>query len=113
VNQMQLISMDPKTAVLVVLQKHQGKAAGIKARQLAAAASVSEREVRHQVSALREDGIAVCGHPATGYFIAANADELDTTVEFLKDRAMHSLRIASRLTKIPLPDLIGQLHLKT
>jgi hypothetical protein len=69
--------------------------------------------VRHQVSALREEGIAICGHPKTGYFIAANAEELETTVEFLKSRALHSLHLASRLTKIPLVDLIGQLKLKT
>ena len=107
------LSLDPKTSVLVVLQRHLGKENGVKARDLAAAAGVSDREVRHQVSALREDGIAICGHPTTGYFIASSADELDTTVEYLKARAMHSLRLASRLTKIPLPDLIGQLHLKT
>lgn len=107
------LSLDPKTAVFVVLQRHLGKENGIKAKDLAAAAGVTEREVRHQVSDLREEGIAVCGTPSTGYFIAATADELDTTVEYLKGRALHSLHLASRLTKIPLPDLIGQLHLKT
>lgn len=111
-NQLSL-SLDPKTAVFVVLQRHLGKDDGIKAKNLAAAAGVSEREVRHQVSALREEGIAVCGHPRTGYFIASSADELETTVEYLKARALHSLHLASRLTNIPLPDLIGQLHLKT
>lgn len=110
---MNQLSLDPKTAVFVVLQRHQGKGDGIKAKDLAAAAGVSEREVRHQVSALREDGIAVCGHPRTGYFIAADAAELETTVEYLKGRAMHSLHLASRLTKIPLVDLLGQLKLKT
>lgn len=110
---MNQLALDTKTAVLVVLQSHIGEAGGIKAKDLAALANVNEREVRHQVSALREDGIAVCGHPRSGYFIAATAGELEATVEYLKNRAMHSLRIASRMTKIPLPDLIGQLHLKT
>jgi biotin operon repressor len=107
------LSLDPKTAVFVVLQRHQGKHDGIKAKDLAHLAGVNEREVRHQVSALREDGIAVCGHPRTGYFIASSPDELETTVEYLKSRALHSLHLASRLTKIPLVDLLGQLKLKT
>jgi predicted DNA-binding transcriptional regulator YafY len=106
-------ALDPKTAVLDALQAHIGAAAASRARDLAAAAGLTERDVRHQVSALREEGIAICGHPSTGYFIAANAEELQITVEFLKARAMHSLRLASRLTKIPLVDLIGQLKLKT
>ncbi len=107
------LSLDPKTAVLTVLQRHIGAGRGIKAKDLAAEAALAEREVRHQVTALRDEGIAVCGHPSTGYFIAATAEELDVTVEYLKSRALHSLHLASRLTKIPLPDLIGQLHLKT
>lgn len=110
---MNQLALDAKTAVLVALRCHQGKENGVKARDLAAAAGMSEREVRHQVSALREEGIAICGHPRTGYFVAATAEELETTVEYLKSRAMHSLRLASRLTKIPLLDLIGQLKLKT
>lgn len=110
---MSQFALDPKTAVLDALQRHVGAARGITAKSLAEAAGMNEREVRHQVSALREEGIAICGHPRTGYFIAANAEELDNTVEYLKSRAMHSLRIASRLTKIPLVDLLGQLKLKT
>ncbi len=107
------LSLDAKTAVLSVLQRHVGADRGINAKDLAATAGVPEREVRHQVSALRQEGIAVCGHPNTGYFIAATPAELEATVEYLKSRALHSLHLASRLTKIPLPDLIGQLHLKT
>lgn len=107
------LSLDPKTAVLSALQGHIGAARGITAKDLAALAGMAEREVRAQVSALREEGIAVCGHPRTGYFIAATSAELQTTVEYLTGRAMHSLRLASRLTRIPLPDLIGQLKLRT
>lgn len=110
---MNQLALDTKTAVLVVLQKHLGKDDGIAAKELAAAAGVTERELRHQVSALRDDGIAVCGHPATGYYIAKSAIELEETCEYLRSRAMHSLRMESRLRRIPLPDLIGQLRLKT
>lgn len=108
------VALDAKTAVLNVLMQHQGKSNGIGAKYLAAAAGLSERDVRHQVSALRgEDGIAICGHPATGYYIAASAEELEETCAYLRERAMHSLRLESRMRKIPLPDLLGQLHLKT
>jgi biotin operon repressor len=111
---MSQLSLDPKTAVLnALIAGHKGAANGIKAKHLAIAAGVTERDVRHQITALREEGIAVCGHPGTGYFIAANSEELENTVEYLKGRALHSLRLASRLTKIPLLDLIGQLKLKT
>ena len=59
------------------------------------------------------DGIAVCGTPETGYYIAADAEELQQTIDFLKHRALHSLTLASRMSKIPMPDLIGQLHVPT
>lgn len=108
------LSLDPKTAVLnALIAGHHGAGHGITAKELAAKAGVSERDVRQHVTALREEGIAVCGRPKTGYFIAATAAELEDTVEFLKNRALHSLHLASRLTHIPLPDLIGQLKLKT
>lgn len=110
---MNQLALDLRTSVLTVLQGHIGAHCGITAKDLAAQAGMNEREVRAQVSALREDGIAVCGHPRTGYFIAETPAELETTVEYLTGRALHSLRLASRLTRIPLPDLIGQLKLKT
>lgn len=107
------LALDLRTSVLSVLRSHIGVGRGITAKDLAAAAHMNEREVRAQVSALREEGVAVCGHPRTGYFIAETPAELETTVEYLTSRALHSLRLASRLTRIPLPDLIGQLKLKT
>jgi biotin operon repressor len=67
---MSQFALDPKTAVLDASGNHIGAANGITAKDLAAAIGMNEREVRHQVSALREEGIAVCGHPKTGYFIA-------------------------------------------
>ena len=59
------------------------------------------------------DGVAVCGTPETGYYIAATAAELDQTCAFLRSRAMRSLTLEARLRQIPLPDLLGQLHLRT
>lgn len=103
-----------KADVLNVLSRHVGRDKGINISALALAARVEERMARKLVSDLREDGIAVCAHPKTGYFIAETDAELDRyCIQFLQHRAMHSLRMISRLKKIALPDLLGQLHLKT
>lgn len=99
--------------VLAELSRHVGRALGITAANLARAVDTSERRLRRCISQLREDGVAVCGRPVTGYFIAATAEELEESCQFLRSRALHSLAIEARLRKIPLPDLIGQLHLPT
>lgn len=95
------------------LARHIGSRNGIRADHLAAELGCTERKLRDFISELREEGVAVCGHPSTGYYIAATADELESTCQFLRARAMHSLVLESRLRKIPLPDLLGQLHLET
>lgn len=102
-----------KAQVLTTLSRHIGKGNGIGVKALATQHDTTERHVRKIISDLREEGYAVCGTPPDGYFIAANADELEHTCEFLRSRAMHSLTLESRLRKIPLTDLIGQLHLPT
>ena len=102
-----------KTHVLTALQRHMGAANGIGAAALARELDASERDVRHCITELREDGIAVCGHPKTGYFIAATAEELETTCRYLHARAMTSLTLESKLRHVPLPDLLGQMRLKT
>jgi biotin operon repressor len=96
-----------------ILSRHVGHHNGITAQALAGLLDVPARAVRHLVTELREDGVAVCGKPETGYFIAANDEELLDTCEYLHARAMHSLRVISILRQVPLPDLRGQLRLKT
>ena len=102
-----------KNDVLVALQPHLGARAGITAKALAEQLATNARQVRHLVTELRLDGIAICGHPTTGYFIASNAEELEGTCKFLRSRAMHSLVLESKLRHVPLPDLLGQMRLKT
>jgi biotin operon repressor len=99
--------------LLTLLSHHIGKGNGLGVEQLAETLGATPRHVRKLVSELRESGHAVCGTPVDGYYIAANADELQHTCDFLRSRAMHSLTLESRLKKIPLADLIGQLHLPT
>lgn len=99
--------------LLAVMSRHIGKDNGIKAEHLASEMDITTRQVRELVSALREDGTAVCGKPETGYYIANTPEELEETCQFLRNRALHSLTLESRLRKIPLPDLLGQIHLPT
>lgn len=99
--------------LLAALAGHIGREKGITATHLAARIDVPPRRVRQLVTELRLDGEAVCGHPSTGYYMAATAEEVEETCQFLRARAMHSLTLESRLRKIPLPDLVGQLKLRT
>jgi len=105
--------MANKDQLLNLLARHQGEAAGITAEGLAAALGVTKREVRALVTELRLAGVAVCAHPADGYYIASTPEELERTCQFLRSRAMRSLTLESMLRHVPLPDLLGQIHLKT
>src|SRR5690606_6758196 len=99
-----------KQRLLQVMQHHVGARSGIGVKRLAELCCVDERRVRHIVSDLREEGFSVCGTPGAGYFIAANAQEVDDCCRFLRKRAMHSLRLEAKLRRQALPDLINQLR---
>lgn len=95
---------------------HRGQANGIHGKHLAAKLGLEGdhgmRLMRKAISDLRESGVAIAGMPETGYFIATTADELnDFCIRFLEARALHSLKLSSRLRKIPLAQLCGQLLL--
>lgn len=92
---------------------HLGHDRGIRAADLARALGVRERVLRQLVSDAREDGIAIAGTPTDGYFLAETAEELEVCCNFLRSRALHSLHIEAQLRRIPLADLLGQLHLPT
>ena len=92
---------------------HAGRARGISAEKLAARLCLPERTLRVLISQAREDGIAISATPETGYYVAETAAELQDSCDFLRSRAMHSLRMEAQLRRIPLPDLLGQLHLPT
>ncbi len=99
--------------LIAALSHHIGKGNGIGVKALAVQLQTKERHVRTLVSALRDEGHAICGTPQDGYYIAATPEELTQTCEFLRHRAMHSLGLEAKLRRIPLPDLLGQLHLPT
>lgn len=102
-----------KDRLMTVLSRHIGRGRGIGVEALARTIGASARQVRKFVTELRNDGIAVCGTPQNGYYIAGTAEELEETCQFLRQRALHSLTLESRLRKVPLVDLVGQLHLRT
>lgn len=105
-----MVSSQERNKMIGIMQQHVGRNKGIGVVQLSARMKCSERRCRHIISALREDGVAICGSPATGYYVADNAADLEYCCQFLRSRAMHSLRLESKLRRIALPDLINQLR---
>lgn len=106
--------------VLTELQRHIGKENGIHVRELVqritgelALSEALERRVRHIVTELRMEGAHICGHPSSGYYMAASPDELEATLRFLRSRSMTTLTLESRMRGIAMPDLLGQIHLPT
>lgn len=103
--------MKTKHDLMAVMVRHCGKSQGIKSSDLARQLDVTERQIRKLITQCREDGTAICGHPSTGYFVAQTAEEMQDTLDFLKERALHSLKLASTLSKQPMIELIGQLNI--
>ncbi|MEW6314322.1 MAG: hypothetical protein AB1513_09835 [Pseudomonadota bacterium] len=102
-----------KDDLLALLSQHIGAENGLPAQCFAVMLGIHERQIRKFVTELRENGVAVCGTPQDGYFIAATAEELEATCQFLRSRSMHTLRLEACMRKLPMPDLIGQLKLNT
>jgi GNAT superfamily N-acetyltransferase len=99
--------------IQLLATRHAGRERGIGAEALARTLGIHERLLRALVSQAREQGCAISATPETGYYVALTAAELEESCEFLRSRAMHSLRIEAQLRRIPLQDLLGQLHLPT
>lgn len=105
-------------SLLQALRSHIGRERGVTASELVreilgASRPADERRLRDLVVELRLQGHHVCAHPSSGYFLAANPEELEETCAFLRARAMQSLQQCSRMQRISIPDLVGQMHLPT
>jgi hypothetical protein len=105
--------------VVFVLAKHIGAKQGISAEQLVMEITESatpnpggERKLREIIAELRRQGVRICGHPSTGYYLASTPEELNHTCSFLRRRALSSLHQEARLRGIALPELLGQLNLQ-
>lgn len=101
--------MTTTTALLNALSRHQGRDKGIAAKHLAAELQIPPRRLRKLISQARDDGIAICGKPASGYFMPVTPEELNETCSFLEGRALGGLRRLSRMRGVALPVLMGQL----
>ncbi len=99
--------------VHVMSRHHMGRKRGVTAHMLAARLGITERLLRTLISDARREGTAIAGTPETGYYIAQTAAELDECCRFLRSRAMHSLAIEARLRGVALPELLGQLRVRT
>lgn len=112
-----------KDRVLEVLARHIGADNGIHIDDLVREitryqATVADlpllgRTTRKIIEELRDGGAHICAHPGQGYYMAASAEELDETCEFLYSRALSSLRKIAAMKRVSVPDLRGQLHLPT
>jgi hypothetical protein len=69
------------------------------------------RNIRSVIKGLRLQGWPICGHPSRGYYWASSSEDLQATITFLRDRAMSSLLQISKLKKVAIPILEGQLTL--
>jgi len=97
----------------VMTTQHKGRKRGVRAAHLAAQTGISERSLRKLISDAREQGVAIVGTPDTGYYVAETVAEFEECCQFLRSRALHSLKLEARMRKITLPALLGQLNLNT
>lgn len=100
--------------VLAELAHHKGQAKGIHVKALVMAitgqldgSDAQERAVRKLVNDLRMEGNPICAHPAHGYYLAETHAELEQTCNFLRSRALSSLKAYSRLRRISATQLLG------
>lgn len=84
------------TAALKAALKR-GKANGQDVKSLALAVGTTERAIRTLVDELIEEGVPVCAHPSTGYYIAETKEEVEATCKHLHGRAVHTLGKISKL----------------
>lgn len=98
---------------ITIMQNHIGKANAISGDDLARQLGTSTRQLRKMTDTAIDEGLALCSHPANGYWIALDAKELAQTCDFHRTRAMHELAKEAKLRRMPMQDLLGQLHLKT
>lgn len=111
-----LFCPDTLTPETVLAELQVGEAHGRTAEELVHAITGDRRagdlrRLRLMIEALSVAGHAICAHPAHGYYLAANDDELDRACNFLFGRAMTSLRRVYAMKRVAMPDLRGQLGL--
>jgi biotin operon repressor len=108
------MGMPKHDRLLAVLSKdHIGRDKAVNGESLATQMGCKVRTIRTLVLKLRENAVAVCGRPETGYYIAETAEEVDATCRLLEAHGLHQLTVAARMRKTTLPELLGQMKLST
>jgi hypothetical protein len=103
--------------VLALLQEQTGRGNALKAGEIVEmitgrrTSPTEERYLRAIIKDLRLKGNPICTHSCYGYWWAASADDLHAASNFLRGKAMSSLRQITKLRNLALPTLIGQLDL--
>jgi len=69
------------------------------------------RNLRKLITEMRNDGMPICSD-GRGYWNAASSSELNDYFERNKKRAITILAQVSRMKKVSLPDLMGQMRLE-
>lgn len=88
-----------------------GATNGRSVETLAFMADTTPRAIRTLTDELIAEGVPVCAHPSTGYYIADTWEEVEATYAWLRSRGLHSLKKASQLRaafKVGDDDLISQ-----
>ncbi|WP_287128756.1 DUF2811 domain-containing protein [Candidatus Cyanaurora vandensis] len=103
--------------VLAVLESRRDrKLAGLTATELVRAAvgcapgPDETRQLRKIIAMLRLQGQAIAACPTKGYYLADSPEALLTGINYLRGRALHSLKQISRQRRV-LKELAGQLRL--
>lgn len=90
------------------MAQHMGRDKGVNADGLALALGISPRRLRRLISQTRLQGVAICGKPATGYYMPKTPEELAEACNFLMRRALHSLKLMELMRSTAMPTLAGQ-----
>jgi hypothetical protein len=112
-----------KTRILMIMSGHvgQGKSIGMGELYEQVFDETYEhrindtRNLRKLITELRRDGVAICSVAAPsggGYWLASAGSELETYCKNLRIRAIKILGLESRIRKMTLPELAGQLALE-
>lgn len=105
-----------KDQLMDELRRHIGRDEGIHMRDLISRVlntvlveDAAERKARELITALRNEGHPICAHPASGYYLAANQQELDATCAFLLERSQSTVDQVCAMKGVLPVDLYHQL----
>lgn len=105
--------------VFEALYQRRGKAQRIKAGPLVQLAwgvpsrPALEARIRNVIEELRQEGHAIMSEPGSGggYWFADSPEEVTATADWLKDKAIHTLWICSKLRRLGMAQVSGQMLL--